>query len=89
MESWDLSRDPATISSGAVMKILIAEYASALSLGGTVELEGQAMLAALVKSFAQSGNDVVYLTAGPKLDDIERDLCFGRRICGYDMAQNG
>ena len=51
------------------MKILVAEYASALSLGGTVELEGRAMLAALVKSFARSGHDVVYPTGGPKLDE--------------------
>lgn len=49
------------------MKILVAEYASALGLGGTVELEGRAMLAALVKSFARSGHDVVYPTSGPKL----------------------
>jgi len=49
------------------MKILVAEYASALGLGGTVELEGRAMLAALVKSFARSGHDVIYPTGGPKL----------------------
>jgi len=49
------------------MKILVAEYASALGLGGTVELEGRAMLAALVKSFARSGHDVVYPTGGPRL----------------------
>lgn len=51
------------------MKILVAEYASALGLGGTVELEGRAMLAALVKSFARSGHDVVYPTGGPELDE--------------------
>ena len=51
------------------MKILVAEYASALGLGGTVELEGRAMLAALVKSFARSGHDVVYPTGGPRLDE--------------------
>ena len=51
------------------MKILVAEYASALGLGGTVELEGRAMLAALVKSFARSGHDVVYPTGGLKLDE--------------------
>ena len=51
------------------MKILVAEYASALGLGGTVELEGRAMLAALVKSFALSGHDVVYPTGGLKLDE--------------------
>jgi len=51
------------------MKILVAEYASALGLGGTVELEGRAMLAALVKSFARSGHDVVYPTSGQRLDE--------------------
>ena len=51
------------------MKILVAEYASALGLGGTVELEGRAMLAALVKSFTRSGHDVVYPTGGPELDE--------------------
>lgn len=51
------------------MKILVAEYASALGLGGTVELEGRAMLAALVKSFARSGHDVIYPTGGPELDE--------------------
>ncbi|MGV8127374.1 MAG: ATP-grasp domain-containing protein [Methanothrix sp.] len=49
------------------MKILIAEYASALGLGGTVELEGRAMLAALVGSFSRCGHDVIYPTGGPKL----------------------
>lgn len=51
------------------MKILVAEYASALSLGGTVELEGRAMLAALVGSFARSGHDVIYPTSGPMLGE--------------------
>jgi len=50
------------------MKILVAEYASALGLGGTVELEGRAMLAALVGSFARSGHDVIYPTSGPRLE---------------------
>jgi len=51
------------------MKILVAEYASALGLGGTVELEGRAMLAALVESFARSGHDVIYPTSGPILGE--------------------
>lgn len=50
------------------MKILVAEYASALGLGGTVELEGRAMLAALVGSLARSGHDVIYPTSGPRLE---------------------
>lgn len=49
------------------MKILVAEYASALGLGGTVELEGRAMLAALVGSFARCGHEVIYPSRGPVL----------------------
>jgi hypothetical protein len=51
------------------MLILVAEYASALCLGGTCELEGRAMLRALVRSFARAGHDVVYPTGGPKLGE--------------------
>jgi predicted ATP-grasp superfamily ATP-dependent carboligase len=51
------------------MKILVAEYASALALGGTCELEGRAMLSLLVGSFARCGHDVVYLTSGPKMKE--------------------
>lgn len=47
------------------MKILIAEYASAAGLGGTCELEGRAMLAALVRSFERAGHEVHYPTSGP------------------------
>jgi predicted ATP-grasp superfamily ATP-dependent carboligase len=47
------------------MKIIIAEYASALGLGGTCELEGRAMLATLAKSFERAGHEVVYPTSGP------------------------
>lgn len=50
------------------MKILIAEYASALGLGGTCELEGRAMLATLAKSFERSGHEVVYPTSGPGIE---------------------
>ncbi len=46
------------------MKILVAEYASALALGGTVELEGRAMLSVLGASFERAGHDVVYPTSG-------------------------
>lgn len=51
------------------MKILVAEYASALGLGGTCELEGRAMLAALVRSFSRCGHEVVYPTSGPELEE--------------------
>ncbi|TFH48753.1 MAG: ATP-grasp domain-containing protein, partial [Methanothrix sp.] len=46
------------------MKILIAEYASALGLGGTCELEGRAMLATLASSFEKAGHEVHYPTSG-------------------------
>jgi len=46
------------------MKILLAEYASALGLGGTHELEGRAMLSVLAASFQRAGHDVVYPTSG-------------------------
>ena len=49
------------------MKILVAEYASALGLGGTCELEGRAMLSTLVKSFDRSGHSVAYATHGPRI----------------------
>ena len=82
------------------MKILVAEYASALGLGGTVELEGRAMLAALVKSFSRSGHDVVYPTVGLKLDegqpvlikteeDFEAALLEGDADAGLLIAPDG
>ncbi len=49
------------------MRILVAEYASALGLGGTCEPEGRAMLAALVRSFVNCGHEVVYPTSGPMI----------------------
>jgi tyramine---L-glutamate ligase len=49
------------------MKILVAEYASALGLGGTFELEGRAMLSTLVESFDRSGHSVAYATHGPRI----------------------
>ena len=51
------------------MKILVAEYASAAALGGTCELEGRAMLATLVGSFARCGHEVLYPTSGPTVKD--------------------
>jgi len=50
------------------MKILIAEYASALGLGGTYELEGRAMLATLASSFQRAGHVVAYPTSGPIIE---------------------
>ena len=49
------------------MKILVAEYASALGLGGTYELEGRAMLSTLVESFDRSRHSVAYATHGPRI----------------------
>ncbi|WMW22314.1 ATP-grasp domain-containing protein [Methanolobus mangrovi] len=49
------------------MKILLAEYAMGIGLGGTLLLEGRAMLSTLTDSFTQLGHEVTYLTAGSKL----------------------
>jgi predicted ATP-grasp superfamily ATP-dependent carboligase len=49
------------------MNILVAEYASALGMGGTCELEGRAMLSTLVESFERCGHSVAYPTHGPKI----------------------
>ena len=49
------------------MKILVAEYASAAAIGGTCEIEGRAMLATLVDSFARCGHEVLYPTSGPTM----------------------
>jgi hypothetical protein len=47
------------------MKILVAEYASAVGMGGTCEVEGRAMLSVLTGSFERAGHEVVYPTSGP------------------------
>jgi tyramine---L-glutamate ligase len=62
------------------MKILIAEYASALGLGGTCELEGRAMLSTLARSFERAGHEVVYPTFGPGIEA-------GRPIIVKDEAE--
>lgn len=49
------------------MKILVAEYASAATLGGTCEVEGRAMLSTLAGSFERAGHEVVYPTSGPTI----------------------
>jgi len=49
------------------MKILVAEYASAVGLGGTCEVEGRAMLSTLAGSFERAGHEVVYPTSGPTI----------------------
>jgi tyramine---L-glutamate ligase len=49
------------------MDILVAEYASAVGLGGTCELEGRAMLTTLVESFEKSGHSAAYATHGPRI----------------------
>lgn len=49
------------------MKILVAEYASAVGMGGTCEIEGRAMLSTLVSSFQGCGHDVIYPTSGPEI----------------------
>jgi tyramine---L-glutamate ligase len=49
------------------MRILVAEYASAVALGGTCELEGRGMLSTLAGSFERAGHEVVYPTYGPAI----------------------
>jgi predicted ATP-grasp superfamily ATP-dependent carboligase len=49
------------------MKILLAEYAMGIGLGGTLLLEGRAMLSMLADSFTRLGHEVNYLTAESKL----------------------
>jgi len=49
------------------MKILVAEYASAVAMGGTCEVEGRAMLSTLAGSFERAGHQVVYPTSGPTI----------------------
>jgi len=61
------------------MKILVAEYASALGLGGTYELEGRAMLTTLVESFDRSGHSVAYATHGPRIKAGDYILVTTRR----------
>ena len=60
------------------MKILVAEYASALGLGGTCELEGRAMLSTLVESFDRSGHSVAYATHGPRINAGDSVLVDGQ-----------
>ena len=49
------------------MKILLAEYAMGIGLGGTLLLEGRAMLSTLADSFTRLGHEVTYLTAESRL----------------------
>jgi predicted ATP-grasp superfamily ATP-dependent carboligase len=49
------------------MKILLAEYAMGIGLGGTLLLEGRAMVNTLAESFTRLGHEVSYLTAESKL----------------------
>jgi hypothetical protein len=49
------------------MDIMVAEYAVGAGEGGTILLEGRAMLDVLVKSFVAAGHDVLYPTSGPVL----------------------
>jgi predicted ATP-grasp superfamily ATP-dependent carboligase len=50
------------------MRVLVAEYASAVGMGGTCEVEGRAMLSVLAESFERRGHDVVYPTSGPEIE---------------------
>jgi hypothetical protein len=61
------------------MKILVAEYAVAVGLGGTFQIEGKAMLSTLVSSFEKSFCDVVYPTAGPTIGAGDPIFIDGKR----------
>jgi len=47
------------------MEIMVAEYAVGAGEGGTILLEGRAMLDVLARSFVAVGHNVVYPTSGP------------------------
>ena len=49
------------------MNIMVAEYAVGAGEGGTILLEGKAMLDVLVRSFTAVGHNLVYPTSGPVL----------------------
>jgi predicted ATP-grasp superfamily ATP-dependent carboligase len=51
------------------MKILLAEYAVGTGLGGTLLLEGKAMLKTLATSFHELGHEVSYLSAGSFIEN--------------------
>ena len=60
------------------MDIFVAEYAFALGLGGTHELEGRAMLSCLVESFVSSGHKGSHPTPGPRLKEGKPIMLQGR-----------
>ena len=51
------------------MKVLLAEYAVSIGIGGTFLLEGEAMLKTLAESFTRLGHDVIYTSNGTVLKD--------------------
>ncbi|MBN2487592.1 MAG: hypothetical protein JXA98_01040, partial [Methanosarcinaceae archaeon] len=51
------------------MKVLLAEYAVSIGMGGTFLLEGEAMLKTLAESFTRLGHDVIYTSNGTVLRD--------------------
>lgn len=64
------------------MNIMVAEYAIGAGEGGTILLEGKAMLNVLVNSFTKAGHNVIYPTTGPviphgtwiKTDDLKKTI---------------
>jgi len=61
---------------------MVAEYAVGAGEGGTILLEGKAMLNVLVNSFTKAGHRVIYPTTGPviphgtgvKTDDLKKTI---------------
>jgi hypothetical protein len=75
------------------MKILLAEYASVLGMGGTCELEGRAMLSTLARSFQRLGHKVCYPSSGHRIDagqpiliECQRDF---EEVLGSEEADAG
>jgi len=73
------------------MKILIAEYAVATGLPGTYQVEGTAMLSILAASFLRLGHEVIYPTAGPKMEFgspifMKDEVDFGKVLAGTDAG---
>jgi hypothetical protein len=74
------------------MKILLAEYAMGIGLGGTLLLEGKAMVSTLAESFTHLGHEVSYLTAESKIKYgnpiISNEQTFKERLERFSKESN-
>ncbi|MBP1908930.1 ATP-grasp domain-containing protein [Methanolobus bombayensis] len=62
-----IAKDILNNAVASIMKILLAEYAMGIGMGGTLLLEGKAMISTLTNSFTNLGHDVTYLTSESRL----------------------